>query len=104
MGNPHLFEQREFGDFPWLLEKSCTFRTAYARNRNKKARVNRQHQTAEARGGAVNCNLKRSVPFHGIILQKAGKKCERHALSPALNPFTGDIAVAFPVLHDSGAS
>ncbi|WP_320933943.1 hypothetical protein, partial [Hungatella effluvii] len=40
-GNPHLSERSEFGDFHWLLEKSCTFRTAYARNRNWKGPGNK---------------------------------------------------------------
>ncbi|EFC94701.1 hypothetical protein CLOSTHATH_07120, partial [Hungatella hathewayi DSM 13479] len=44
-GNPHLFERSEFGDFHWFLEKFCTFRSAYARNRNGKGREKRQSQS-----------------------------------------------------------
>ncbi|WP_321013901.1 hypothetical protein, partial [Hungatella sp.] len=36
-----------FGDFLWFLEKFCTFRSAYARNRNRKGRVNRPGQTGQ---------------------------------------------------------
>ena len=39
-----------------MNEKFCALRTANTLQSHKKARVNRQHQTAEARGGAVNCN------------------------------------------------
>ncbi|MFR1896919.1 hypothetical protein, partial [Hungatella sp.] len=44
-GNAHLSERSEFGDFHWFLEKSCTFRTAYARNRSWEPGGNRQNRT-----------------------------------------------------------
>ncbi|EFC96162.1 hypothetical protein CLOSTHATH_05652, partial [Hungatella hathewayi DSM 13479] len=57
-GNPHLSERSEFGDFSWFLEKFCTFRSTYARNRNWKDRRKRRSQSGRrGTGQGVNGNL-----------------------------------------------
>ena len=39
----------EFGHFPWFLERFCTFRSAYARNRNWKGRINYRYKAGQQR-------------------------------------------------------
>ncbi|RGJ01411.1 hypothetical protein DXD79_18590, partial [Hungatella hathewayi] len=48
-GNSHLSERSEFGNFPWFLEKFCTFRSAYPRNLNWKPRISQPGQTGKQR-------------------------------------------------------
>ena len=48
-GNSHLSERSEFGNFPWFLEKFCTFRSAYPRNLNWKPRISQPGQTGKRR-------------------------------------------------------
>ena len=48
-GNSHLSERSEFGNFPWFLEKFCTFRSAYPRNLNWKRPMSQPGPTGKQR-------------------------------------------------------